>query len=313
MSTYKTKLESEAIDSFVHEHFGADATDIQMIADGEASQAGIVETEHGAKVVRFSKHTDEGYQKDKFAYEHFRSSLVPIPEVEEIGTLPGGMYYAISERAPGVTLDKLQVDKLQATLPSMIATMEAIHQTSPVGMGFGSVQLDGNGESSSWHEALDRMQVSDDDDRLDAIPMFERDVYDRFRAKIKEYYEYCPDDIRQLVHRDFGYNNTLAENGQITGVIDWDNVAYGDPLYDVAWQDFWAPAFSWGKDVDIVGAIKQHYIDKDGKLPEHFQERLDCYKMIIGANCLNFFAKSGQQDSYGYVRGELLKLEASLA
>lgn len=309
MSTYKTKVESDAIDSFMHEHFGSDVIDVKMIADGEASQAGIVETAHGTKVVRFSKHTDEGYQKDRFAHEHFRSPLVPIPRIEEIDTLPDGMYYAVSELAPGATLDKLTADELKATLPSIIQTMEAIHQTTPVGSGFGAIQLDGNGNANSWHEALDRSQASNDDDKLGSISMFERNVYERFRAKIKDYYKYCPSAIRQLIHRDFGFNNTLAENGQITGVIDWDDAAYGDPLYDVAWQGFWSPAFSWSDEVDILGAIKQHYIDTTG-LPEHFDERIDCYKMIIGANCLSFFAKSDQQGSYDYVKRELMKIEA---
>lgn len=309
MSTYKTRLELAAIDSFMHEHFGSDVIDVKMIADGEASQAGIVETAHGKKVVRFSKHSDEGYQKDRFAAEHFSSSLVPIPKIEEIGRLPDGMYFAVSELAPGVTLDKLPVDELKATLPSMIATMEAIHNTAPVGSGFGSVEPSGNGNASSWHDALDRNQVGDDDDRLDSISMFERNVYERFRAKIKEYYQYCPNDIRQLIHMDFGFNNTLAENGKITGVIDWASVSYGDPLYDVAWQGFWSPAFSWSSEVDIEGAIRQHYIENGG-LPGHYVERIDCYKMIIGTNCLSFFAKSDQQGSYDFVRGELMKIEA---
>ncbi len=309
MSTYKTNLESAAIDSFMHDYFGIRFVDVKMIADGEASQAGIVQTAHGMKVVRFSKHTDEGYRKDKFAYEHFRSPLVPIPEIEDIDKLPDGTYYAVSELAPGTTLDKLPADELKATLPSMIATMEAIHQTTPVGSGFGSIQPDGNGNASSWHEALDRSQASNDDDKLDSIPMFERDVYDRFRARIKEYYQYCPKDIRQLIHRDFGFNNTLAENGQITGVIDWDDAAYGDSLYDVAWQDFWSPVFNWSDEVDIIGAIKQYYVDRDGQLPEYFQERIVCYKMIIGANCLSFYAKSDQQGSYDYVRSELMKID----
>ncbi len=311
MSTFKTKIESEVIDSFMQEHFGPDIIDVKMIDDGEVSQAGIVETPNGSLVVRFNKHTDEGYKKDKFAYEHFRSLLVPIPEIQEIGTLPDGMFYAVSAKVPGTTLDKLAVDELKATLPSMIRTMEAIHQTAPTGSGFGSIQPDGNGNTNSWHGALDRSQASNDDHKLDSIPMFERAVYNQFRARIKDYYKFCPDDIRQLIHRDFGFNNTLAENGHITGVIDWDDAAYGDPLYDVAWQGFWSQGFSWSSEVDIVAAIKQHYVDT-GQLPEHFEERVDCYKMIIGANSMSFFAKSNQPGSYDFVRNELVKIESKL-
>lgn len=312
MSTFKTNMEAGDIDAFIHGHFGPSVTDVKMISDGEVSQAGIVETSEGSKVIRFSRHGDEGYKKDKFAYEHFRGPFVPIPEIEEIGELPNGWYYAISATAPGTTLDKLPIDELTATLPSMIRTMEAIHQTPPAGKGFGLILPNGDGNTRSWHGALDRSLASNYDNTLDSLPMFEGDLYDRFLVKIKEYYQYCPDDVRQLIHRDFGFNNALAENGQITGVIDWADAAYGDPLYDVAWQGFWASGFSWAEELDIVERIKQHYIDI-GQLPEHFDERVDCYKMIIGLNSLSFYAKSDQRGSYDYARGELMKIEAKLA
>lgn len=311
MSTYKTKINSAVIDGFIGEHFGPGVSDVALIADGEVSQACIVTTPTNTKVVRFNRHTDEGYRKDRFAYEHFRSPKVLIPEIEEIGTLPDGMFFSVSTFVPGVTLDKLPTEELLATMPAMIVTMEAIHETSPVGTGFGAIQLDGNGNAQSWHEALDQSQVSNDDDQLDSIAMFERDLYEQFRARIREKYRFCPNDIRQLIHRDFGFNNTLALDGKITGVIDWDDMAYGDPLYDVAWQDFWKAGFSWGKDIDILSAAQQHY-SQHGGVPESFQERIDCYKMIIGTNCLSFYAKSNQRHKYDFVRGELLKIEPGI-
>jgi hygromycin-B 4-O-kinase len=48
-------------------------------------------------------------------------------------------------------------------------------------------------------------------------------------------------DHRALVHGDFGSNNVLAENGRITGVIDWSEAMVGDTLYDTANLFFWRP------------------------------------------------------------------------
>lgn len=307
MSTYKTKVESGTLDRFFQEH-NIPVLNLETIADGEASQAYLFESSGKQKVLRISAHTKEGFQKDQFAEEHFASPEVPIPKIDEIGELPNGHFYAISDRAAGTTLDKLPSDELKLTLPSIIRAMEAIHQTPPAGDGFGIIGLDGNGKYASWHEALDGNQTGDDDDRLDSIEMFERGLYDKVRAKVQEYYRFCPKDIRRLVHMDYGFNNALAENGQVTGVIDWDSAAYGDPLYDVAWLEFWAPAFSWSSEVDITGTIRRYYLDK-GQLLEHYDERIDCYKMIIGANCMSFFAKSDQEGSYKFVRDELLKIK----
>lgn len=307
MSTYKTKVKLGMLDKFFQKR-NIPVLNLEAIADGEVSQAYLFESSGEQKVLRINAYTKEGFQKDQFACKHFASSEIPIPGVDEIGELPNGYFYAISDRVAGTTLDKLPSDELQATLPSIIRTMEAIHQTPPVGDGFGTMRLDGSGKYTSWHEALDGDQTEDDDDRLDSIEMFERGLYDKVRAKVQEYYRFCPEDIRQLVHMDYGFNNALAENGHVTGVIDWDRVAYGDPLYDVAWLEFWAPAFSGSSVVDIAGAIRQHYLAK-GQLPEHYDERIDCYKMIIGANCMSFFAKSDQESSYKYVRNVLLKIK----
>lgn len=305
MSTYKTKVKSDDLGVFARKH-DISVADLIPIADGEVSQAYFFEIKGQSKVLRINTHTDEGFKKDKFAYEHFSNANIPIPKIEEIGQLPGGSFYAVSERLPGVTLDKLTGDQFQAALPSVVQTMEAIHQTEPISPGFGWIKLDGNGKYNSWHEALDGSQAGEEDDNLDSINFFERDIYNSARAKIKEYYKFCPKYIRNLIHTDYGFNNTLCKNGQITGVLDWDGVSYGDPLYDVAWLDFWASAFNWK--MDVVAKIKQYYIDQDA-LTKDFEERIICYKMIIAANCMSFFAMSRQEDKYNYVRDQLLKMK----
>ena len=53
--------------------------------------------------------------------------------------------------------------------------------------------------------------------------------------------EYQYGDHRALVHGDFGSNNVLAENGRVTGVIDWSEAMIGDSLYDIANLFFWRP------------------------------------------------------------------------
>lgn len=84
-------------------------------------------------------------------------------------------------------------------------------------------------------------------------------------------------------------------------MIDWHDAQYGDPMYDVTWLDFWAPWQNWGQ------TIKQYY-QEQGHLPEHFDERLTCYKLVIGANSMSFFAKSEQQEKYKWARDEVVKL-----
>lgn len=305
MSTYKTRVEAATLDAFFAEHPAVNPKTIETIADGEGSQAFFFEEQHVAKVLRINKHHDEGFRKDILAYERFRNDSVPIPKIEEVGELPGGAFFAVSVRSEGKTLDKLSNDETKTVMFEVIRTMDAIHQIPPIGEGYGFIQLDGSGKYDSWHEALDADQKDEEDaEALANSSFFEQDIYNRLRAKIKHYYQFIPNDIRQLIHRDYGFNNTLSDGQKVTGVIDWHDAQYGDPMYDVAWLDFWAPWQHWEP------AIRQYYQEQD-RMANYFDERLACYKLIIGANSMSFFAKSEQEEKYKWARDKVLKLELS--
>ncbi|WP_439897592.1 phosphotransferase, partial [Escherichia coli] len=59
-------------------------------------------------------------------------------------------------------------------------------------------------------------------------------------GRCAELARHCP-NVRALVHADFGSNNVLTDGHRITGVIDWSEAMYGDPLYDIANILFWRP------------------------------------------------------------------------
>jgi aminoglycoside phosphotransferase (APT) family kinase protein len=306
MSTYKTQVEAETLRLFFARHKSADEQSLETIEGGEVSQAYFFNSQEGPRVLRINQHKEDGFRKDRLAHEHFSSDLVPVPAIIEIGTLANGTYYAVSERVSGKTLDKFSSKEIATLMPTVFRTLDAIHQTEPIGEGYGFLDMDGKGQSSSWHEALEAEQ--EDRDRKDKptdTPFFEQQTYKHVRKVIKQYYRYCPSDICRLIHKDYGFGNTLCDGQHITGVIDWQSVSYGDPMYDVAWLDFWAPKQGW------AATIRQYYIEGN-RLPEHFDERLACYQLIIAANCMSFFAKSHQEDKYNWVRDQALAIEGSV-
>lgn len=295
MSTVKTKVDLQLVEDFLQHHYRLDKVALEVIADGEISQAYFFEVSGQQKVLRINAKTDEGFQKDIYATKHFKSDQLPIPTIDEIGQLDNGMYFAVSERTPGKTLDRFSADELVSLLPEIIATADAIHKIEPKGEGYGWFKIDGTAPCKSWHEALDNLQASEDDNSLPDISFFEMDYYQGLQAKIKDLYQYIPNDVRHLVHGDYGFGNTLSDGKMITGVIDWHDGRYGDPLWDVAWLDF------WGDQVGFAAAFRQHY-DDQGRLPDNFDERIQCYKLITGSTGLAFFAKSGQQEKYEHAK-----------
>lgn len=292
MSTLKTLVTPQLMKDFVKKHGYADST-FEPIDGGELSQAYFFRNEGNDKVLRINS-TNEGFLKDIYAYEHFKSDNIRIPVIEGIGKLTNDKYFAISERVPGKTLDLMSEAEIATILPEIISTADAIHATAPAGPGYGWWRSDGSGKYSSWLEALSEMQKAEDDDKLDTIAFYENDLRDRLKTEIKSYYKYCPED-RHLLHGDYGFGNALSDSKTITGVIDWHDSQYGDPVWDIAWLDF------WGNEFGFAEAFSRHYKEQ-GRLPTNFDQRLTCYKLIIAANSLAFFAKSEQQEKYNFLK-----------
>jgi aminoglycoside phosphotransferase (APT) family kinase protein len=56
-----------------------------------------------------------------------------------------------------------------------------------------------------------------------------------------------------FIHRDFRTGNYLVENNTVTGLLDWEFAAWGNPLEDVAW--ICAKCWRFRKDHLIVGGV----------------------------------------------------------
>jgi hygromycin-B 4-O-kinase len=301
MSTAKTRVESKIIQAFLTAR-NVDLSTLETIADGELSQAFFYREADREKVLRVNSGNNEGFLKDKYAGDHFATSSLPIPKIEEIGKLSPSLHYAISERASGITLDRYGQQQINMLMPEIFKTLDAIHATPLAGDGYGWWQLDGNGQSSSWHEALDELQRAEDDYKLARVSFFEHNLRREVSEEIRSYYKFCPQD-RFLVHADYGFNNALSDGKKITGVIDWHGSLYGDLLYDVAWLDFWSAQQGFAK-------MYFNHCSTKGATPANFAQRLTCYKLIIGINSLCFFAKSEQLEKYEYAKKILADIRA---
>jgi hygromycin-B 4-O-kinase len=110
---------------------------------------------------------------------------------------------------------------------------------------------------------------------------------------------HCPEE-RGLIHNDYWFMNILAEGERITGVIDWANALYGDPLYEVA-------RLAWGADwpgwwyADGAAVLRERY----GAMPD-YDVRIACYQYHLALEDLRFYAKTGRRAEYDWARGTLL-------
>jgi hygromycin-B 4-O-kinase len=301
MSNYKTRIDEETVESFLKKKYKG-ANDVQRITGGESSQAFSFSTPQGRRVLRVNVHGKHGFMKDQIAYQKFSSELLKIPEILGIGEIKPGIFYAVSVHSNGKMLNKLTNTELAGIVPELIKTLDAIHAISPLGTGYGEWDLVGNADRSSWRDVL-LSYLKDNEDDTTQASFYDAELHKRLRNEAIALIEFCPEG-RKLVHGDYGFDNILSDGKHITGVIDWEQSRYGDPLYDIAWLDRKGEEYGYGD------MIKQHYISLN-RLPEHYDERLACYKLLIRLDSLGFYAYSRQQEKYESVKRTLLKIKSN--
>lgn len=291
--------------TLLREQFGGEVTDVLPLAGGEFSQAFAGTVGDRDYVVRLSvyAHAAESFAKDAFAWRHFAAPVLPIPRVVATGQAED-RHFAISERAPGSRLEVLAPAARRALLPALLDVLDAIGQADVRGSrGYGSWNCDGDGEAASWPDFLAAVIENkatgyyQDWHTLFRASFLEREVYEAVYQRLMRLIDYCPAE-RALIHSDLHFDNVLADGERITGVIDWGNACYGDPLYDVAWLGRWT---AWGAPLIEPAVLRARY----GATP-HYDERLTCYECFLGLDDLRFYAKNGRRQLYEAMRDRLL-------
>ncbi len=267
---------------FVKARFGDRARDLAPLAAGEWSRAYSLTLDGHEVVIRFGAYLDD-FEKDR-VMARYSSAALPIPKVLEVGEAESG-FYAVSERVLGTPLDDLDENGMRTLLPRLLDALEALQELKPIDRhGFGLWRLDGTAPSGTWAEAL--LTVADRSERmagwrerLDASPQ-DAQVFDAGVEKLRRLALRLP-DLRSIVHSDLLNRNVLVDAGRLTGVIDWGNALYGDPLYDIAWLLYWWAWYPAWQGIDLQESLDRHWYTHEGP-PSGMQERLLCYLIHIG-------------------------------
>lgn len=304
MVTLRPPVDRRRLRALLREHFAGDLSPVRVLTGGQVARTFAFRASGRPYIIRFG-HLPHAFARDRYAGEHFAAPDLPIPRVVTLGQFDG-LQYAISERLPGRPLTRLPVATLRSVFPLLLDALDRLHRIDVAnGQGFGVWREDGVGHAASWRDHLAAIDVEEADGywagwrALFDTSFLERDLFERSYDRMLRLADYCPEE-RGLVHGDFGFDNALSDSARITGILDWANVAYGDPLFDVAWLAFWSnhPA--------IDALLRERYAPTTPR----YRERLACYEYRIGLDGLRFFAKANQLPAYGMVRGRLLGLEA---
>lgn len=133
-------------------------THLQRLAEGCWAQAFSFKCEKGELVLRLSAHPQD-FLKDKFAFEKFNRTAIPIARILETGPFNKNFHYCLSIFCAGLTADKMLANAIHETaltiVPSILQPLYHIHQldTSQFN-GWGLTDGNGNGGWPSWPDYL---------------------------------------------------------------------------------------------------------------------------------------------------------------
>jgi hygromycin-B 4-O-kinase len=204
---------------------------------------------------------------------------------------------------------------MRQTIPSLLATMDAIRETDiSQTSGYGECNIDGHGKYASWHELL--LDVANDrpdtkiygwKDRLKDSPVGDEPFHEAY-ANLAKLAQHLP-EVRTLVHNDLLNFNVLVNDHQITAVIDWANALYGDFLYDLANFTFWGPLHPPVMEIDWEAEALKHYKAIGLDVPA-FKERLQCCMIHMGLGAQAYFAYKSNWELFEPVAQRTLEISA---
>ncbi len=299
MSKRKVEIAPDKLTIFLKDNFSNDSKIISEFTGNEVTRAFLFSSKKKEYVIRVDS-SIESFGKDNYAYGHFASRKIIIPETVASGKIEEGLFFSITRKLQGISLDKLTDGEFKIALPEICSVLERIHSIDiSKTSGYGEWGLSGNAPYKSWNDFL--LSVKDSVyfnwNNLFKEGIMEKDLFDKAYGKMVDLSIYSTRE-RYLVHGDYGFNNILIDKGKVSGVLDWAMSRYGDFVFDISWLALWEYRVDYGE------IFKEYHKGKD---LANYDKRVLCNIMHAAITSMGFLAKWGDRKGYNFARNRLLK------
>ncbi|MCL2351134.1 MAG: aminoglycoside phosphotransferase family protein [Firmicutes bacterium] len=287
-SLSKNRLSFALINTLSLRAFGEPALRISEIESGCFSalyRVGTAEREAVLKVspkdgVRVLRYEKDAMRAEVGALRLVRARTdVPVPTVlfYDASRDFGDFEYFFMERMSGAEFSALSPNLSAGENSRILSEMGRLNRrvNGIIGEKFGyPARLDR--QSESWKTAFEGIIgdiLADGKDAGFALPV----PYAEIEDVIARFSPACADvKTPRLIHWDLWPGNVLAENGEISGIVDWERALWADPLMEYAFRE--KPPnkdFLAGYGADFIGA------GKDGRNDRSAAVRLALYDLYL--------------------------------
>lgn len=275
--------------------------DVEPVADGWWSQALTFSSGEEKLVLRINQHPVD-FQKDVFAYSHFNSPALRIPEVKLAGNFNPDYFFCVSEFIEGIPSDRILLsENLDSYLPlanTILDQLDQIHELDTSSFqGWGYTGAGGNGLFNSWPEflvAIHNSKFAASWQELASGTWLNGALFEKLLKKMEIYFPWLPAS-KQVLHGDYGFDNLLVSgDGQVAAVIDWAEMMLGDPLYDLVHM---CEPWKQRNGLNYIDLWKKRKEEK-GETVQNFEARLQCYNIQYTLFHMHIHTVRNEEEEY---------------
>lgn len=223
------------LEELMAEVYGHRPLRIELMSFGHTNQVYSVTLPHEQIILRTNQKA--GVLEHTARNIEILSSLgLPVPKVihSDVSQEKVPYAYMILEHFPGQDLRyelKGMTHEQLTVLAGQIISYERKVSELPKGTGFGWVPIGEQGPSSSWAQIIKRNME-------DHVGNITNDVSSEVVTHIqrmKQHYEPYLNRVEPVCFLDdLTIKNVIVHEGRLQGIVDFDWVCYGDPLYMIA-------------------------------------------------------------------------------
>ncbi len=243
----------------------------------------------GAYVVRIASSASRlDLEGGLYWHPRLKAAGVPVPALYA-SSMTDHYPYMLIERLPGSDLGQVYAGLSSATKQALAVRIAAIQRAVgalPMAHGFGFARSFEQAEATGkrlWVEVV-AADITRSEQRIRRVDRFEQRYVERVRAVLADYEPYLQSVRPVPFLDDTTTKNVIVNQGTLSGIVDTDEVCFGDPLFTLGLTDM--ALLSLGADTDYVG----YWLDA---IDASRQQRaiVAVYSLVF---CLGFMSELGQ-------------------
>lgn len=276
------QTDKNLIEKIVNSATKSNIKSLSKLVEGEVNEVYDVLTEtHKELIVRISRAKTPNFETEEKYIKLVRELGVPAPKILLVKRINEHLTFCLEEKIPGKPFRDIEKSLSKSARKTIIREagriLSGIHSIKT--NNYGTLAYD---NYERWTELIEEVKRNPKKPLQYKDEAVDQKKVDRAIKIILENLSLFETKKPQLLHSDYGTKHWLVHEGKITGILDFEGVKGGDPLYDFAWVDFFQHAT-----IDIK-LMLEGYEDNE-KIKDNFDYKIKLYKLVLSLRILEYY------------------------